>query len=86
MRALKDIRLPPPTSFKACGHEYKLPYSDKKTPLETPSEEMLGYLLGSFAGDGCVNSDLSRLSVGQSVPGAEVLFLFVQSFGLNRSS
>ena len=53
-RELKDIRLPPPTSFTAFGQEYKLPYSVKETSLKTPSDEMLEYLFGFFAGDGCV--------------------------------
>ena len=80
-RALKDFRFARPTSFHAFGQEYPLPYSVTKMPLETPSEERLGYLSGFFAGDGCVKSDLSGLSVGQSVQGAEVLVLFTHSFG-----
>ena len=80
-RALKDIRLPPPTSFTAFGQEYQLPYSVKEKPLETPPAEMLGYLSGFFAGDGCVKSNCGGLSVGQSVQGAEVLFLFARFWG-----
>ena len=80
-RELKDVRLPRPTSFTANGEEYPLPYSIKEMPPETPSEEMLGYLSGFFAGDGCVHSDRSRLSLGQSIQGAEVLLLFAKCFG-----
>ena len=46
-RALKDIRLPPPTSDYAFGQQYPLPYCVKE-PLETPLEKMLGYLAGFF--------------------------------------
>ena len=76
-RALKDIRLPRPTSFNAFGKEYQLPYFVKETPVETPSEDILEYLSGFFAGDGCVRSDLSGLRVNQS----EVLFLYASLFG-----
>ena len=79
-RALEDIRLSPPTSVFALGQQYKLPYCVKE-PLQTPSEDMLGYLSGFFAGDGCVRSDLGGLKVSQSVQGAEVLVLFAQCFG-----
>ena len=51
-RALKDVRLPPPTSFNAFRQKYKLPYRVKERPFETPSEDMLEYLSGFFAGDG----------------------------------
>ena len=80
-RALKDVRLPPPTSFSAFREECKLPYSVKERPLQTPSGEMLGYLSGFFAGHGCVRSNLEGLKMGQSVQGAEVLVLFTKFFG-----
>ena len=80
-QALKDIRLQPPMSFTAFGQECKLPYSVKEMPLETPSEETLGYLSGFFAGDGCVTSNPRELKVSQFVQGAEVLFLFAMFFG-----
>ena len=81
LRALQDLRLPRLTSFTAFGQEYPLPYSIKGMPLESPSEEKLGYLSGFFAGNGCASSDLSRLIVSQSVQGAEVLILFAKCFG-----
>ena len=80
-RALKEVRLRPPMSFTAFGHDYTLPFRVKETPLQVPSKEMLAYLSGFFAGDGCVSSDLRELKVGQSVQGAAVLFLFARFFG-----
>ena len=69
--------LPPPTSFTAFGQEYQLPHTVREF-LETPSTEMLGYLSGFFAGDGCVRSDLSGLQVSQSVQRAQVLLLYAR--------
>ena len=75
------IQLAPPKNFVAFGNVYELPRAVKETPSELPSEGMLQYLSGFFNGDGCVRSDMTALHIGQSVQGAEVLFLFQRFFG-----
>ena len=82
---LARIQRPRLESFEVDGKRYQLPLSAKDAEIEHCGEDKLAYLAGFFDGDGCVSLNKTtgsfRLTVGQSVKGAETLMRFRQHFG-----
>ena len=81
---LQEMPWPRLTSFLANGQLYPVPWSPDPA-FQTPFMERchLQYLAGFFDGDGCVrvSHGRSRLEVGQSFDGADVLMLYYAAFG-----
>ena len=85
-KLLKKTPWPKLKYFWANGRSYSLPLrSGSREPSHRAAKARLEYLAGFFDGDGCVSCpvDLSgcQLSVAQSYDQADILMLFLETFG-----
>eukprot|EP00928_Gymnodinium_smaydae_P033349 TRINITY_DN23910_c0_g2_i1.p1 TRINITY_DN23910_c0_g2~~TRINITY_DN23910_c0_g2_i1.p1 ORF type:complete len:456 (-),score=31.34 TRINITY_DN23910_c0_g2_i1:206-1573(-) len=82
---LRKLHLPPITHVTAFGKAHKLPVRVCGNRVDdTIESQRFEYFGGFFDGDGCVSTEggvTCVLSVGQSVNQAEILFLFLRTFG-----
>ncbi|CAK9053309.1 unnamed protein product [Durusdinium trenchii] len=82
---LRRVERPHLESFECFGTMHTLPLRAKDAKIEECSDETLAYFSGFFDGDGCVTmaskSGRIRLTVGQSVRGADILVRLRSAFG-----